>query len=136
MSAPLPTFLLCNKHTEERDVLCNKITRRLKAVLTWKKLSIDEVNTEYGWDPVRVKRLMQGMIRYKIEDAVILANTFELPVEFFTGDYGEEEVEKISLMIMFSELSEEHQKDILEMMQSDDIEKASKELIAKLEEEK
>lgn len=118
---------------EERDILCSRITRRLKAVLEWKKLSVEEVDTEYGWDPVRIKRLMQGKIRYTIEDAVILANTLEMPVEFFTGDYGENEVEakKVELMILLSELSEEHQKEILDLMQSDDIEKTAKELQAK-----
>lgn len=76
---------------------------------------------------------MQGKIRYTIEDAVILANTLEMPVEFFTGDYGENEVEakKVELMILLSELSEEHQKEILDLMQSDDIEKTAKELQAK-----
>lgn len=121
---------------EERALLNQRIRSRVKAVLAWKKLDVEEVNTEYGWNPKRMKRLLKGEIQYKLDDAVILANTFGLPLDFFSRDFGENELQKVSMMIMFSELSEEHQKDIIEMMQADDIEKASKDLIEKLQAEK
>lgn len=121
---------------EEREMLSSRITERVKLLLEWKQLSIDEVTTEYGWDLKRMKRLMEGQIRYKLEDAVMLSNTFAVPIDILTSDFGENDAEKFKMMFMLSQLSEEHQRAIVEVMKADDVETASKELIAKLEAEK
>lgn len=123
------------KLKEERDVLCNRITKRLERILAWKGLTVDEVTTEYGWDPNRIKRQMKGRIRYNLEDMVILANTFGISVEYFAGEVRDDEEERLDLVIMFSELSEEHKKDIIELIQSDNIPEESKRLMAKYEAE-
>lgn len=121
---------------EKREMLSSRITERVKLLLEWKQLSIDEVTTEYGWDLKRMKRLMEGQIRYKLEDAVMLSNTFAVPIDILTSDFGENDAEKFKMMFMLSQLSEEHQRAIVEVMKADDVETASKELIAKLEAEK
>lgn len=121
---------------EEREMLSSRITERVKLLLEWKQLSINEVTTEYGWDLKRMKRLMEGQIRYKLEDAVMLSNTFAVPIDILTSDFGENDAEKFKMMFMLSQLSEEHQRAIVEVMKADDVETASKELIAKLEAEK
>ena len=79
---------------------------------------------------------MEGQIRYKLEDAVMLSNTFAVPIDILTSDFGENDAEKFKMMFMLSQLSEEHQRAIVEVMKADDVETASKELIAKLEAEK
>lgn len=121
---------------EERENLSSRITERVKLLLERKQLSVDEVTTEYGWDPKRMKRLMEGKIRYKLEDVVMISNTLEVPIDLLAFDFGEDDLHKFKMMLMFSELTEEHQRAIAEVIKADDVEAASKELIAKLEAEK
>lgn len=120
---------------EERENLSSRITERVKLLLERKHLSVDEVTTEYGWDPKRMKRLMEGQIRYKLEDAVTISNTLEVPIDLLAFDFGENNLEKFKMMLLYSELTEEHKRAIAEVIKADDVEAASKELMAKLQAE-